>query len=160
LLQAQLDALKLPLYSTPARSFVSAPQGSLAAQALTWTALGPGNVGGRTRAFKFVPGSSTTIYAAGVAGGVWKSTNTGGSWTALGDAMANMAVTSLLIDPANTMVIYAGTGEGFFNQDSVQGAGIFKSIDGGATWSQLSSTNNPNFSFVNDLVFKPGSSAI
>src|SRR5262249_47503795 len=90
LLQAERDALKLPLYSTPARNFVSGPDGALAAEALTWTALGPGNVGGRTRAFKFVPGSSTTIYAAGVAGGVWKSTNTGGSWSALGDAMANM----------------------------------------------------------------------
>ena len=160
LLQAQRDALKLPLYSTPAHNFVSAPEGSLAAEALTWTALGPGNVGGRTRAFKFVPGSSTTIYAAGVAGGVWKSTNTGGSWSALGDAMANMAVTALLIDPSNTMVIYAGTGEGYFNSDRVQGAGIFKSIDGGVTWSQLSATNNSNFSFINDLVFDPGNSAI
>ncbi len=160
LLQAQRDALKLPLYSTPAHAFVSAPEGSLAAQALTWTALGPGNVGGRTRAFKFVPGSSTTIYAAGVAGGVWKSTNTGAGWTALGDAMANMAVTALLIDPSNTAVIYAGTGEGFFNSDRVQGAGIFKSIDSGVTWSQLAATNNSNFSFINDLAFNPGNSAI
>jgi uncharacterized repeat protein (TIGR01451 family) len=160
LLRAQRNAAKLPLYSTRANSMVVAPEGSLAAQSLTWTALGPGNVGGRTRAFVFAPGSSTTIYAAGVAGGVWKSTNTGASWTPLGDAMANLAVTALLIDPHNSNVIYAGTGEGFFNIDRVRGAGIFKSTDGGGTWTQLPATTTSDFWYVNDLAFKPGSSTL
>ena len=160
LLRAQVDAARLPLYSTAANGFVAAPEGSLAAQSLTWTSLGPGNVGGRTRAFRFAPGSSTTIYAGGVAGGVWKTTNAGTSWTALGDAMANMAVTSILVDPSNSNVLYAGTGEGFFNFDGVRGAGIFKSTDGGTTWTQLSATNTSNFNYVNDLAFKPDNSAI
>ncbi len=158
-LAAYEDAKKLPLYSTMIGGRMAAPEGSLAAQSLTWTSLGPGNVGGRTRAFRFDPNTHTTIYAGGVAGGVWKSTDTGSSWTALGDAMANMAVTSLLVDPSNTSQIYAGTGEGYFNIDAVSGAGIFKSTDGGTTWNQLSSTNNSNFSFVNDLVFDPANSA-
>jgi len=119
----------------------------------TWQPLGPGNVGGRTRALIIDPVTPTTMYAAGVAGGVWKSTNGGASWTALDDFMANIAVTTLAFEPGNTSVIYAGTGEGFFNADRVQGAGIFKSTDAGATWTRLASTaNNANFFFVNDLV--------
>ena len=57
----------------------------------------------------------------------------------------------MVIDPANPNTIYAGTGEGFFNVDAIRGAGIFKSTDAGASWSQLSSTNNQDYYYVNDL---------
>src|SRR5205823_12952875 len=55
------------------------------------------------------------------------------------------------MDPTNSSVLYAGTGEGVFNGDAVRGAGIFKTIDGGLTWSQLASTATANFNFVNRL---------
>ena len=59
------------------------------------------------------------MYAAAVAGGVWKSTNGGASWTPLTDlAIPNIAVNSLAIDPKNPNVLYAGTGEGYFNGDA------------------------------------------
>ena len=118
----------------------------------TWQPLGPGNVGGRTRAIIIDPNTPATMYAAGVAGGVWKSTNGGASWAALDDFMANIAVTCLAFDPSNSSTIYAGTGEGFFNADAVQGAGIFKSTDAGATWTRLASTTTSDFFFVNDIV--------
>ena len=54
---------------------------------------------------------------------------------------------------------YAGTGEGFYNLDSIQGAGIFKSTDGGATWNQLASTANQAFYEVNRLCM-PSSSVL
>src|SRR5687768_6439783 len=105
-----------------------------------WSPLGPGNVGGRTRALVIDPRAPSTMYAGGVAGGVWKTTDGGGSWEPLDDIMANLAVSTLAIDPANSSVLYAGTGEGFFNEDAVRGAGIFKTSDGGLTWKQLSGT--------------------
>jgi len=116
-----------------------------------WTALGPGNVGGRTRALVIDPRQPRTLYAAAVAGGVWKSTDGGASWSPLSDLTANIAVNSLVMDPADSNVLYAGTGEGYFNIDSVRGAGIFKTTDGGATWSRLASTATPDFYYVNDL---------
>src|SRR6184192_1648573 len=58
----------------------------------SWTALGPGNIGGRVRAICFT--SNTTLYVGGVSGGIWKSTNTGGTWTPLSDFIASLAVTS------------------------------------------------------------------
>jgi photosystem II stability/assembly factor-like uncharacterized protein len=118
----------------------------------TWQSLGPGNVGGRTRAIIIDPISPNTMYAAGVAGGVWKSTNAGASWSPLDDFMANIAVSCLAFEPGNSSVIYAGSGEGFFNADGVQGAGIFKSTDAGATWTRLASTTTSDFFFVNDIV--------
>jgi len=118
----------------------------------TWQSLGPGNVGGRTRAIIIDPVTPDTMYAAGVAGGIWKTTNAGASWSPLDDFMANIAVTALVFEPGNSSVIYAATGEGFFNADAVRGAGIFKSTDAGATWTRLASTNTVDFQFVNDIV--------
>jgi Fibronectin type III domain len=125
----------------------------------TWTELGPGNIGGRTRALVIAPGDGNTIYAAGVAGGVWKTTNGGTTWVALDDFMANLAVNSLAMDPNNAGVIYAGTGEGFFNGDAVQGAGIFKTTNAGADWAPVGGTDGLSaFRFVNDLVVSKGNS--
>jgi len=123
-----------------------------------WTFLGPGNIGGRTDALLIDPNDTNTMYAGAVSGGVWKTTNGGVSWTAAGDAMANLAVNSLAFDPTNTRVIYAGTGEGYFREVvrgtslPIRGNGIFVSIDAGSNWQQLPSTNNSDFDYVNDLV--------
>ena len=106
----------------------------------SWTSRGPQNVGGRTRALLIDPNTPSTMYAGAVSGGIWKSTDGGASWTSLNDFMANIAIMTLAFDPsvANRSVIYAGTGElEYYRADGVQGAGIFKSTDFGAHWTQL-----------------------
>ncbi|MFN0112869.1 MAG: Ig-like domain-containing protein [Blastocatellia bacterium] len=118
----------------------------------TWTSLGPGNIGGRTRTIIINPDNPNIMFAAGVAGGIWKTINGGTSWTPTADLIANIAVNSMAFDPKNTNVIYAGTGEGFPNGDAVRGAGIFKTIDGGTSWSRLPNTGTPDFYFINDLI--------
>jgi hypothetical protein len=122
---------------------------------LTWTERGPNNIGGRSRAILIDKRDPTrnTVFAASVSGGIFKSTNfTSGSanWTVVDDDMANLAVTALVQDKNNFNIMYAGTGEGWFNVDAVRGAGIFKSTDGGVTWSQLAST--AQFEYVQDMV--------
>jgi hypothetical protein len=153
---------RMPQYSTawglslPSRREMKFFSYRTALQALgTWEPLGPGNIGGRTRALLIDPEDPNTMYAAGVAGGVWKTTNAGKAWTPLTDMIANLAISSMAMDPTNSSVIYAGTGEGYFNSDSIRGAGIFKTTDGGASWVQLASTNNSNFYYVNDIVVSP-----
>jgi hypothetical protein len=150
----------MPQYSTAlSRSFPSENEAGTAATVLTtWTPIGPGNVGGRTRVLLIDPSNASIMYAAGVAGGVWKSTNGGTSWAALNDLMANLAVASLAMDPNNSSVIYAGTGEGYFNGDQVRGNGIFKTTNGGASWAQLANTGNSNFFYVNEIVVSKGNS--
>jgi uncharacterized protein (TIGR03437 family) len=126
----------------------------------TWTWLGPGNIGGRTRAIVFHPQNPDIIYAAGVSGGVWKSTNAGAMWTPISDRIANIPISALALEPGNPNVIYAGTGEGFVigSQNGVnitgahRGLGIYKSTDAGATWARLEPTATPDFYYVNDIV--------
>jgi photosystem II stability/assembly factor-like uncharacterized protein len=126
-----------------------------------WSPLGPGNIGGRTRTLVIHPTEPEIMYAGGVSGGVWKTVNGGQSWTPLADRNANIAVNSMAIHPENPDVLYVGTGEGYFREIvrgtwlPLRGGGIFKTIDGGATWSQLSSTDNSDFHWVNDLVISP-----
>ena len=119
-----------------------------------WSPLGPGNVGGRTRTLVIDPRNPDVLYAGGVAGGVWRTTDGGGSWTPLADLMANLAVTSLAMDPSDSRVLDAGTGE-IFTSGGVRGAGIFKTTDGGARWTRLARTQTPDFQFVAKVVVSP-----
>ncbi|MBI2381387.1 MAG: cadherin domain-containing protein [Gammaproteobacteria bacterium] len=119
-------------------------------EAQGWTALGPGNVGGRTRALIIDPAAPNTMYAGAAAGGVWKTADAGASWAPLGDELANMAVASLVM-AKDGKTLYAGTGEGVYNGDAVRGAGVFKSADGGLSWSQLGGTASSDFHYVNKL---------
>ena len=118
-----------------------------------WTWKGPGNIGGRTRSLAFSPANPSTIFAATVGGGIWKTTNGGSSWAPVDDFLANLAVTTIVFKPGEPATLLAGTGEGFFNFDAIRGAGIFRSTDGGTTWSQLPSTRNFNYDFVNRIAF-------
>jgi len=120
-----------------------------------WEWLGPGNIGGRIRAILIHPTNPNVMWIGSVSGGIWRSDNAGGSWYPIADFMANLAVTSLVMDPTNMNVMYASTGEGFGNGDALQGAGIFKSLNGGATWNQLSSTSGVNFQNTNRLAHHP-----
>lgn len=121
---------------------------------LDWTERGPGNVGGRTRGFIIDPADNTgdTWFAGSVGGGIWKTTDAGQNWIPVSDDWPNMAVSSMAMAPSNPDVIYAGTGEGFWNLDAIMGNGIFKSIDHGATWQLLASTEENNaFRYVNRM---------
>lgn len=116
-----------------------------------WNWMGPGNIGGRTRAILIHPTEPDIMWLAAVAGGIWKSIDGGQSWAPLADFMANINVTALQGDPSQPDVIFAGTGEGHYNLDAFRGAGVFRSIDGGATWAQVPATDAPEFYYVNRI---------
>ncbi len=80
--------------------------------------------------------SNQTVYVGGALGGVWRSTNNGVTWTPLTDDQPSLAIGSIALHPTNPNIIYVGTGEGNGSQ-SYYGAGLLKSTDGGATWTQL-----------------------
>jgi photosystem II stability/assembly factor-like uncharacterized protein len=140
--------------------FTSATQGVLDA----WEPLGPGNIGGRTRVVRFHPRRPDTIFAAGVSGGIWRLDEVGGTWRPISQSMMNIAVNSLVIDPREPDVMYAGTGEGFIREEirgtglPLRGAGIFATRDGGNTWRRLEQTEGPDFYWVNDLELGIGDS--
>lgn len=125
-------------------------------EALTWTERGPNNIGGRTRALLVDAADATgnTVYAGGVGGGLWKTTNfkaVSPTWIVVNDFFSNLAITCIKQNPLNTAEIYFGTGEGWFNIDAIQGAGIWRTGNGGSSWTQLGSTTG--FTHVQDLEF-------
>jgi len=123
---------------------------------LSWQERGPNNIAGRTRALLVDRSDATgnTVFAAGVGGGLWKTTNFKSatpSWSVVNDFFSNIAITCIKQSPIDASEMYFGTGEGFGNFDAIDGLGIWKSIDGGANWAQLSSTLA--IAYVNDLEF-------
>jgi photosystem II stability/assembly factor-like uncharacterized protein len=106
-----------------------------------WEWLGPGNVGGRTRAIVVHPKHPQQMLAASAGGGVWFTNDGGARWDPVDDFMANLAVSCLAINPVDPNEVFAGTGEGFGNGDALRGGGMFR-ILGTASWSALAATSS------------------
>ncbi len=148
-------------------ALVSADVAGAGLTSASWTSLGPGNIGGRIRGLVIHPTQTSTIWIGSASGGIWKTTNGGTTWTALDDFLPSLAVGCLRMHPTDPNTLYAGTGEGFFdnptgesNATPIRGAGIFRTTDGGATWTQLPATANADFYFVNELAIDPANPAI
>ncbi len=146
-------------------------------QALDFQSRGPVNRGGRVRALGIdvrSTSSSSVIIAAGVSGGIWRSTNNGASWvqTSLPSQLNSATCIAQDIRAGHQDTWYVGTGESYGNSASGGGAsylgdGIFKSTDNGLSWSLLpsTSTNTPQsfdnfFSFVHNIAVNPSTGAI
>ncbi len=126
----------------------------------SWEWLGPGNIGGRIRSILINPDNPDEMWLGSVGGGIWKTVNGGASWEPVDDFMANLAVSCMAMHPITPTIMFAGTGEGFYNVDALRGAGIFKSVDGGETWSQIPSTATSDWYFVNRIAISPDGSTM
>ena len=99
-----------------------------------WVSLGPTNGAGRATAIAPHPTDPATLYVGAAGGGVWKTTNSGSSWTPLTDFINDLSVGAVAIAPSSPNIIYLGTGEGGVAIDFIPGIGFLKSTDGGASW--------------------------
>jgi photosystem II stability/assembly factor-like uncharacterized protein len=116
---------------------------------------GPGNVPGRTRGLIVDPddGTHKTWFAGSVSGGIWKTSDAGNNWQWITPTIPNLSTSCMAMAESNHNVIYAGTGEGFGSVDGINGMGILKSIDKGATWSVLQ--NSAVLANVNRIAIDP-----
>lgn len=103
---------------------------------LRWRMIGPFR-GGRTIAVSGVAGDPNTYYFGGVAGGVWKTTNGGVTWTPIFDSQPIASIGALVVAPSDPNIIYVGTGEADFRSDLTYGNGVYKSTDAGKTWTSI-----------------------
>jgi len=133
-----------------------------------WVALGPNNVGGRVLSIAVNPSNTDIVWAGSASGGLWKSTSGGeGStaWSYVATGFPALAVSTIAIDPANTQVMYIGTGEisgyhrpqvGTPGARSSYGMGILKSTDGGTSWVQTGLTwTFPQVTAVEKIAINP-----
>jgi photosystem II stability/assembly factor-like uncharacterized protein len=132
-----------------------------------WLSIGPspaynsnyGYVSSRVAAVKYDPLNPSVIYLGAACGGIWKTTNSGLNWTPLSDFDISLASGSIAIDPANTNIIYCGTGEASYFTYSYFGHGLLKSTNGGLNWTNYR-TGLPLNTYFSRLVVKPGQSEI
>ena len=122
--------------AAPASAAAAAPVNSSLFGALRWRCIGPYR-GGRALAVAGIPGDASTFYFGAVAGGVWKTTDGGNTWEPLTDGTAISSVGAIAIAPSNHGIIYVGTGEAAPRGNMTYGDGVYRSVDGGKTWSHL-----------------------
>jgi photosystem II stability/assembly factor-like uncharacterized protein len=126
---------------------LAAPRG--AGRALTWYSLGPrpivdeywsgdDDASGRVVSVAPHPVYPDTVYVAAASGGIWKTTDGGNLWLPLTDELSNLNHGCVTLDPSNPETVYVGTGE-YTTQSS--GDGLFRSLDGGYTWTRIATTS-------------------
>ncbi len=122
----------------------------------SWTALGPGNIGGRVRSLVIRNSNPDEMIIGSVSGGIWKTYDGGEHWEPKNDDGEQIAI-SCMANIGN--IVYAGTGEGWGNADATYGGGIWKSTDFGESWQLLPSTlSNDGWDFKNVRVIRISSS--
>jgi photosystem II stability/assembly factor-like uncharacterized protein len=99
--------------------------------------IGPAGMSGRIAAIEAVPGDPETVYAGAATGGVWKSVNGGLTWQPVFDDQPVHAIGAIAVHPANPGTVWVGTGEGNVRNSASVGSGVYRSSDGGRTWSHL-----------------------
>ena len=122
---------------------------------INWTERGPSKQAGRTRALMLDGNfdSNGKVWAAGVSGGIWSITNIEDStseWSKVSDFWDNLVITCIASDPTDANIIYVGTGER--RGQGLRGQGVWKTSDGGANWSQLSSSID--FNYIDTIIVR------
>lgn len=100
---------------------------------------GPGTYAGRALAVALDPLNPSTILMGAAQGGIWRSTDDGTTWAPVGDGLPSQAIKVIRFAPSAPSVVYAGSGEPH-SKTSIWGMGVFKSTDGGRSWSALPAT--------------------
>jgi photosystem II stability/assembly factor-like uncharacterized protein len=100
-------------------------------------AIGPANMSGRIGSIDFSISNPNVIYVGTATGGVWKSENGGLNWQPIFDDQPVSSIGAIRIFQANPNIVWVGTGEANPRNSVGVGQGVFKTLDGGKTWSFL-----------------------
>ncbi len=138
----------------------------------TWTEMGPsamnmtgwtfGKVSGRNNAITPHPTDEDIVYFGAAAGGVWKTTNGGTSWTPIFDQVGTLPIGAITLDPNNANRVWVGTGDK--NQGCLGaylGQGISLSTDAGNSWTNMNGSGSSNMplAIVNSIAISSSNSS-
>jgi photosystem II stability/assembly factor-like uncharacterized protein len=117
--------------------------------------IGPAYMSGRIADIAVDQNKPSTWYTAVGSGGIWKTVNAGTTWTPIFDKQAVYSVGDVTIDPSNSNIIWAGTGENNGGRHISFGDGVYKSLDGGKTWKNMGLKKSER---ISDIIIHPNDS--
>ena len=135
--KARRVAIPLLLAAAAAAARVAAqPFDPSSYSGMRWRMAGPFR-GGRALAVALVPGQPNHFYFGAVGGGVWETHNAGRTWEPIFDGEPVASIGAIAVAPSDPRVVYVGTGEADMRSDISYGNGMYRSSDGGKTWSRI-----------------------
>ena len=124
---------------------------------LKWREIGPSATGGRVTDIDADPNNPSTIYVASASGGLWKTENNGTTWKCIFEKEGTLSIGDIALDYKNPKTIWVGSGEANNQRSSIWGDGIYKTVDGGKTWTN---TGLPETHHIGRIVIDPRDSNV
>jgi photosystem II stability/assembly factor-like uncharacterized protein len=116
--------------------------------ALKFRSVGPEIQGGRVVDIAAPASRPDSLIVAFASGGLWRTDNRGGTWAPLFDAEPTLTIGAFALADGDARTIYVGTGEANSSRTSYSGLGVYKTTDGGKTWSNLGLTDSHHIARV------------
>ena len=113
------------------------PMSSPTFNGLKLRAIGPAFTSGRVIGFAVDPNNAARYFVAAASGGVWKTINSGATWTPVFDKEGSYSIGAIVLDPKNPLTVWVGTGENNSQRSVSYGNGVYRSDDGGKTWKNV-----------------------
>jgi photosystem II stability/assembly factor-like uncharacterized protein len=110
--------------------------------------IGPALTTGRVSDFAFVPGEWQKHYVAMASGNLWKTENNGVTWTPVFEHQGSFAIGVVELDPQNPNTVWVGTGENNSQRSVAYGDGVYRSLDGGKSWSNMGLQDSGHISMI------------
>lgn len=139
-MNASATLLALCLILTPTQE-LEKPKGHAMA-GLRLRSIGPALMSGRVVGFAVDPHNKSRYFAAVASGGVWRTDNAGVTWTPIFDNEGSYSIGCVTLDPKNPNTVWVGTGENNSQRSVGYGDGVYKSVDGGRSWTNVGLKNS------------------
>jgi len=150
MMMKRLSAVLVLLALFAATPLLAQDDGSLVSEtkydALELRNIGPAINGGRIADLAFHPENEHVWYVAVGSGGVWKTVNSGTTWQPIFDGQSSYSIGSVAVDPNRPNIVWVGTGENVGGRHVGYGDGVYKSTDGGETWTNMGLENSEHIS--------------
>ncbi len=115
---------------------------------LEWRGIGPALMSGRIADIAVDPADRSTWYVGVGSGGVWKTRNRGVTWESIFDGQGSYSIGCITLDPNNSHTVWVGSGENVSGRHVAYGDGVYKSLDGGQSWTHMGLKNSEHIGMI------------